>query len=133
MRKPSVLFVDDDLDIQQAVGITLETAGFEVVFAENGLQALEKFRTVGLDLIILDVMMPVMSGLQVCKIIRQKSSIPILLLTAKGREEDVVTGIEAGADDYVIKPLRPRACSTHSGTHAPIEWSWAAQSKEARI
>jgi two-component system response regulator MtrA len=108
VKKPTVLFVDDDLDIQQAVGITLETAGFEVVFAENGLQALEKYRTIGIDLIILDVMMPVMNGLQVCKIIRQKSSIPILLLTAKGIEDDVVTGIEAGADDYVIKPLRPR-------------------------
>lgn len=108
MKKATVLFVDDDLDTQQAVGFTLEGAGFEVVFADNGLMALEVWRSTALDVVILDVMMPMMSGLQVCKIIRQKSSIPILLLTGRGREEDVVAGIEAGADDYVIKPLRSR-------------------------
>jgi two-component system response regulator MtrA len=108
VKKATVLFVDDDLDIQQAVGFTLESAGFEVLFADNGLQALELWRSNPLDVIILDVMMPMMSGLHVCKIIRQKSSIPILLLTGRGQEEDVVAGMEAGADDYVIKPLRPR-------------------------
>jgi DNA-binding response OmpR family regulator len=108
VKKTAVLFVDDDLDIQQAVGFTLESAGFDIYFADNGLQALEIWRSTVLDVIILDVIMPMMSGLHVCKIIRQKSSIPILLLTGRGREEDVVAGIEAGADDYVIKPLRPR-------------------------
>lgn len=108
MRKTTVLFADDDLDIQQSVGFTLEAAGFEVVFADNGVQTLEMMRTTPVDLVILDVVMPRMNGLQVCKILRSNSDIPIVLVTGKGREEDVVAGIEAGADDYVVKPIRPR-------------------------
>ncbi len=108
MKKITILFADDDLDLQQAVGLTLEVAGFEVLFADNGLQALELWRTHSIDLVILDIMMPSINGLSVCRSIRQASDVPILLLTGRGREEDVVTGIEAGADDYVIKPFRPR-------------------------
>lgn len=108
MKKTTILFADDDLDLQQAVGFTLEGAGFEVVFADNGLQALDIWRSLLVDIVILDVMMPMMNGLNVCKVIRQNSSAPVLLLTARGREEDVVAGIEAGADDYVLKPFRPR-------------------------
>lgn len=108
MKKTTILFADDDLDLQQAVGLTLEGSGFEVVFADNGLQALELWRSHSIDLVILDIMMPSINGLSVCRSIRQVSEVPILLLTGRGREEDVVTGIEAGADDYVIKPFRPR-------------------------
>jgi DNA-binding response OmpR family regulator len=108
VKKTTILFADDDLDIQQSVGFTLETAGFEVVFADNGVQALEVVRTTPVDLAILDVVMPRMNGLQVCKIMRDSSSLPILLVTGRGKEEDIVAGIEAGADDYVIKPIRPR-------------------------
>lgn len=108
MKKTTILFADDDLDLQQAVGLTLEGAGFDVVFADNGLHALELWRTKSLDFIILDVIMPSMNGLNVCRIIRQSSEVPVLLMTGRGREEDVVVGIEAGADDYVIKPFRPR-------------------------
>jgi DNA-binding response OmpR family regulator len=108
VKKTTILFVDDDLDLQQAVGLTLEGAGFEVVFSDNGLHALELWRTKSLDFIILDVIMPSMNGLNVCRIIRQSSDVPVLLMTGRGREEDVVAGIEAGADDYVIKPFRPR-------------------------
>jgi two-component system response regulator MtrA len=108
VKKTTILFADDDLDIQQSIGLTLEVAGFDVVFAENGVQALELLRTTPLDLAILDVMMPRMNGLQVCKIMRSNSTIPILIVTGRGKEEDVVAGIEAGADDYVVKPIRPR-------------------------
>ena len=83
MKKINILFADDDLDIQQSVGFILEAAGFELVFADNGVQALEVSRTTSLDLAILDVMMPRMNGLQVCKIMRSNSTIPILLVTGR--------------------------------------------------
>lgn len=108
MKKTTILFADDDLDLQQAVGLTLEAAGFEVVFADNGFRALELFNSLPIDLVILDVVMPVINGLSVCKKIRQSSEIPIVMMTGRGQEEDVVAGIEAGADDYVVKPFRPR-------------------------
>ena len=103
-----ILFADDDLDIQQAVCFVLEEAGIEVHFASDGRHALDLFRVIPLDLVILDVMMPEMDGLEVCKRIRRISSIPVLMLTARGREEDVVSAFNVGADDYIIKPLRPR-------------------------
>lgn len=108
MKKTTILFADDDLDLQQAVGLTLESAGFEVVFADNGVQALELLRSISIDLVILDIVMPMINGLNVCKKIRESSEVPIILMTGRGQEEDVVAGIEAGADDYVVKPFRPR-------------------------
>jgi len=103
-----ILFVDDDRDLQQAVGLTLEGAGFQVIFADNGLQALELWRTNPVDAIISDIVMPSLSGLNLCKLIRHSSQVPIILLTGKGNEEDIVIGFEVGADDYVVKPFRPR-------------------------
>jgi two-component system response regulator MtrA len=103
-----ILFADDDLDIQQAVCFVLEEAGMEVHFASDGRHALDIFRVIPIDLVILDVMMPEIDGLEVCKRIRRISGIPVIMLTARGREEDVVCAFETGADDYIIKPLRPR-------------------------
>ncbi len=109
MSKPlRVLFADDDLDIQQAVCFVLEEAGMEVHFASDGMQALEIYHSTPVDLVILDVMMPLMDGLDVCKRIRLNSSVPIIMLTARGKEEDVVSAFEIGADDYIVKPFRPR-------------------------
>ena len=108
MDNKIILFVDDDRDLQQAVGLTLEGAGFQVIFADNGLQALELWRTNPVDAIISDIVMPSLSGLNLCKLIRHSSQVPIILLTGKGNEEDIVIGFEVGADDYVVKPFRPR-------------------------
>ena len=103
-----ILFADDDLDIQQAVCFVLEEAGMDVHFASDGFHALELYRSTPVNLVILDMMMPIMDGLETCQKIRQVSSIPIIMLTARGREEDVVTAFEMGADDYIVKPFRPR-------------------------
>jgi DNA-binding response OmpR family regulator len=103
-----ILFADDDLDIQQAVCFVLEEAGMEVHFASDGAHAIDLWRAWPADLVILDVMMPILDGWEVCQFIRRKSNVPIIMLTARGREDDVVNAFKLGADDYIIKPLRPR-------------------------
>jgi DNA-binding response OmpR family regulator len=103
-----VLFADDDADTRKIVGEILQTTGIETIFAEDGLQAIQAWQTHPLDLIILDYMMPVLDGIETCRRIRQASFIPIILLTAKGREEDIIKGFKAGADDYIVKPIRTR-------------------------
>jgi len=123
-----ILFADDDLDIQQAVCFVLEEAGMDVHFASDGFHALELYRSTPVNLVILDMMMPIMDGLETCQKIRQVSSIPIIMLTARGREEDVVTAFEMGADDYIVKPFRPRELVAR--IHAVLKR--AAQDEEAR-
>lgn len=109
MKQPAILFADDDRDLQQVIGLILEESGFQVLFADNGLQAFEIWRSSsGVDLVILELFMPGLTGIQVCKMIRQKSEVPIVILTDNSQEEDVVRGFEAGADDYLVKPIRPR-------------------------
>jgi len=103
-----ILFADDDLDIQQAVCFVVEDAGMEVHFASDGAHTIELWHTWPADLVILDVMMPVLDGWEVCQLIRRKSNVPIIMLTARGREDDVVNAFKLGADDYIIKPIRPR-------------------------
>ncbi len=105
-NKIRILFADDDADTRYLVGRILQKAGMCPILAENGYQALELWRNTSVDLIILDCMMPVVDGLEVCQRIRQVSDVPIILLTARGCEQDVVDGFGAGADDYVIKPFR---------------------------
>ena len=105
-----VLFADDDADTRKIVGEILLTTGIETIFADNGLQAIQAWQTHPVDLIILDYMMPVLDGIETCRRIRQASFIPIILLTAKGREEDIINGFKAGADDYIVKPIRTREC-----------------------
>jgi DNA-binding response OmpR family regulator len=123
-----ILFADDDLDIQQAVCFVLEEAGMDVHFASDGFHALELYRSTPVNLVILDMMMPIMDGLEACQKIRQASSVPIIMLTARGREEDVVNAFEMGADDYIVKPFRPRELVAR--IHAVLKR--AAQDEEAR-
>lgn len=108
MDSVQILFVDDDLDIQKLVGSILKSEGMQVVFADDGLQAIEKWRQCEIDVVVLDVMMPVLDGLETCRRLRRVSDVPILMLTAKGQENDIVQGFEVGADDYVTKPFRAR-------------------------
>lgn len=108
MPKRKILVVDDEERIRKLVILYLETDDFEVSEAENGEEALQLALNEDFDLIILDIMMPGKDGIEVTKELRQHKSTPILLLTAKSEENDILEGFEAGADDYVKKPFSPR-------------------------
>ena len=101
-----VMVVDDDQDLAEMLGIVLNDAGIDVDLVSRGDEALDAFREKAPDLILLDVMLPGIDGVEVCKLIRAQSMVPIIMLTAKGETEDVVRGLEAGADDYMVKPFR---------------------------
>ncbi len=103
-----ILVVDDDKNICELLRLYLEKEGYTVVFAYDGKMALEQFREENPDFILLDIMLPHLNGWQVCSEIRKESSVPILMLTAKGETSDTVTGLELGADDYVTKPFDPK-------------------------
>lgn len=99
-----ILVVDDDDALREMVGLVLSGAGYDPVFAADGLSAIEVFTESHPDLVLLDIMLPGQSGIEVCSQIRAQSGTPIIMLTAKGDTDDVVRGLEAGADDYVVKP-----------------------------
>jgi two-component system response regulator RegX3 len=103
-----ILIVEDEISFSEALAFLLEKEGFKVTVAENGREAIEKFDAHGADLILLDLMIPEISGTEVCRIIRSKSQVPIIMLTAKDAEIDKVVGLELGADDYVTKPYSSR-------------------------
>jgi len=99
-----ILVVDDDDALREMVGLVLNAAGYATVFAADGLNAVEVFKAEEPDLVLLDIMLPGQSGIEVCRQLRALNGTPIVMLTAKGDTEDVVLGLEAGADDYVVKP-----------------------------
>ncbi len=103
-----ILLVEDEKSIREAVSAYLEREGYWVTPAEDGQVALEQFSAHRFDLVVLDLMLPKISGEQVCKVIRDASDVPIIMLTAKGETEDRVKGLELGADDYLVKPFSPR-------------------------
>jgi two-component system, OmpR family, response regulator RegX3 len=105
---PTVLVVEDEASFVEALQIGLSREGFRVEVARDGIEALERFNQVKPDLVLLDVMLPRVSGLDVCRQIRAQSSVPIIMVTAKSGEIDTVVGLEVGADDYVTKPYRIR-------------------------
>ncbi|MEY3908386.1 MAG: hypothetical protein RLZZ90_293 [Actinomycetota bacterium] len=102
-----ILVIDDDNALREMVGIVLESEGFEVSYHDAGSGALDKFKSSQPDLVLLDVMLPGKDGIEVCREIRAVSGTPIIMLTAKTESDDVVRGLEAGADDYVVKPFDP--------------------------
>jgi len=104
----SVLIVDDDKNICTMLELYLPGAGFKTIYAHDGSEALNIFNNNNLDIILLDLMLPIINGIEVCKIIRQTSNIPIIMLTARDMIEDKLIGFENGADDYIIKPFDPR-------------------------
>jgi two-component system response regulator MtrA len=103
-----VLVVDDDTALAEMLGIVLRGEGFDTSFCADGAQALEAFRSSRPDLVLLDVMLPGKDGIEVCRQIRAESGVPIVMLTAKTDTVDVVIGLESGADDYVVKPFKPK-------------------------
>ena len=106
--KGRVLVVDDDTALAEMLGIVLRTEGFEPVFCADGAKALAAFRESKPDLVLLDLMLPGRDGIDVCRSIRAESGVPIVMLTAKTDTVDVVLGLESGADDYVVKPFKPK-------------------------
>jgi two-component system response regulator RegX3 len=108
MSQPTILVVEDEASFVEALEIGLGREGFHVEVATDGIEALERFRTVDPDLVLLDVMLPRASGIDVCRQIRSQSGVPIIMITAKSSEIDTVVGLEVGADDYVTKPYRIR-------------------------
>ena len=107
-RSPRILLVDDERAIQTLLSYPLQKDGYEVVCASDGREALARFDDGLYDLVVLDVMMPRLDGLEVCRRLRAKSTVPIIMLTARAEEVDKVVGLELGADDYITKPFSMR-------------------------
>lgn len=103
-----ILLVEDEPDLADPLAYLLRRESYEVEIAEDGPSALEAFRERGADVVLLDLMLPGMSGTEVCRVIRASSSVPIIMLTAKDSEVDIVVGLELGADDYITKPYSSR-------------------------
>jgi two-component system, OmpR family, response regulator RegX3 len=125
--RPTVLVVEDEASYVEALTVGLTKEGFIVEVAVDGAEALLKFEDVQPDLVLLDVMLPKMSGIDVCRLLRKRSQVPIIMVTAKGAEIDTVVGLEVGADDYVSKPYRMRelvarmrAVMRRHGTGTPV-------------
>ena len=104
----AILVVDDEQKMARFIRLNLEHDGFQVIEAYRGLDAMQAIRTSMPDLVLLDVMMPDLDGFEVLKMIREVSPVPVIMLTAKGEEDDRVRGLELGADDYITKPFSPR-------------------------
>lgn len=103
-----VLVVDDDLALAEMLGIVLRGEGFEPVFCADGAEAIAVFRNSRPDIVLLDLMLPGRDGIEVCRAIRAESGTPIVMLTAKSDTIDIVVGLESGADDYIVKPFKPK-------------------------
>nr|WP_307722962.1 response regulator transcription factor [Gandjariella thermophila] len=111
-----VLVVDDDVTVRDVVRRYLERAGHEVRLAGNGEEALHLAETIRPDLVVLDLMLPGLDGLEVCRRLRESSAVPVVMLTALGEEEDRILGLRLGADDYVTKPFSPRELALRVGS-----------------
>ena len=108
IKKHTVLVADDDADIVALVKLYLERDGYTVLTADNGPEALAAARTRRPDLIVLDLMLPGLDGRDICRVLRQESAVPIVMLTAMTTEQDKITGLDLGADDYITKPFSPK-------------------------
>lgn len=112
-----ILVVDDQPDLRAMLKMALEKAGYQIREAENGEKALRVLREQKIDCVVMDVVMPVMDGLEACRRLREFSRVPVLLLSARDAEEDLVEGLNAGAYDYMIKPFRPRELVARIQSH----------------
>jgi two-component system response regulator MtrA len=109
-----VLLVEDDASVREAVTLVLESGDFDVTAADDGVCALDLFEQASWDLVVLDLMLATIDGFEVCRTLRARSNVPILMLTARAETSDVVAGLEMGADDYVVKPFEPRELSARA-------------------
>lgn len=108
MTQPKVLVADDDEKIRELLELYLTKEGFAVIQAADGAEAILKAQQLKPDMIVLDIMMPVMDGMEVCRQVRKFSQVPVIMLTARTEDEDRILGLELGADDYLAKPFNPR-------------------------
>jgi two-component system, OmpR family, response regulator ResD len=108
MAEPTILVVDDERNIVQLARLYLTNEGYQVVTASDGVEALEKVKSHSPSLVVLDLMMPRLDGWEVCRRLRKDSDVPVIILTARGDDEDRILGLELGADDYIVKPFNPR-------------------------
>jgi two-component system, OmpR family, response regulator RegX3 len=116
-KKPRVLLIEDEPTLADTVAYALRMEGMDVVIARDGEDAIQRFRSDGPSIVLLDVMLPGLSGLDVCRLIRAESTVPIVILTAKDAEADKVAGLELGADDYVTKPFSMRELVSRLRAH----------------
>ena len=107
-NKQTILIVDDEVNICELIRLYVEKEGYHAVLANDGQEAIEKFKSLSPDLILLDIMLPIKDGWQVCREVRAHGNTPIIMLTAKGETFDKVLGLELGADDYIVKPFEPK-------------------------
>jgi DNA-binding response OmpR family regulator len=128
-RAPRILLVDDEQSIQTLLALPLRKDGYDVVPAHDGHEALARFGETNPDLVVLDLMLPKVDGLEVCRRIRARSTVPIIMLTAKGEEIDKVLGLELGADDYITKPFSLR--EFRSRVRAALRRAGMARDEEA--
>lgn len=110
-----ILIVDDELRMRRFIRMNLELEGYQVIEAENGIHALDQIRQFNPDLVIMDVMMPEMDGFETLKLLREISTVPVILLTVRADEEDITRGLGLGADDYITKPFSPRVLTSRVG------------------
>ena len=129
----SVLVVEDDHNISELLQMYLEKEGYAVTIAADGGQGLTKYRAIKPDLVLLDVMMPVMDGWDVCRAIRNESQTPIIMLTAKGETDDKVAGLKAGADDYITKPFEMKEVLARIEAVLRRSGSTATETKTRRL
>ncbi len=108
MAEELILVVEDEPSIAEVVGLYLQRAGYQVIFAEDGLEAQDKIESQSPDLIVLDLMLPIVDGFELTRWLRDQSDVPIIMLTARRDEVDRIAGLEMGADDYIIKPFSPQ-------------------------
>ena len=107
MQKEKILIVDDDIEIRKIVSIYLKNEGYEIIDASDAIEALETLRNTTIDLIILDIMLPKMDGIEACLKIREQYQMPIIFLSAKDEDIDKIQGLMSGAEDYITKPFNP--------------------------
>jgi len=134
MAKERILIVEDEEDIAELLEYNLQRQGFEAEAVGSGEEGLELTRTIEPDLLILDLMLPGLSGLEVCRKLKEDpetEKIPVIMLTAKGEEEDIIAGFEAGADDYITKPFQPRILVAR--VRAVLKRGPARQAQEAGV
>ena len=117
LNQETILIVDDDADIRKVLQLYLCNAGFDVVEADNGFAVMDIFEQEKPDLIILDVMLPGLDGLEVCQMIRRRSDVPILFLSAKEDDVDKIVGLGVGGDDYMSKPFSPSVLTAKVKAH----------------
>lgn len=117
MQVSSILVVEDDGDIRELIRYNLQKEGYDVVAVSSGETAIKEVKSRTFDLILLDLMLPGIDGLEICKLLKsnpQSSEIPIIMVTAKGEEADIVVGLELGADDYIVKPFSPKVLAARA-------------------